>query len=368
MRRSVQTLLRELIEHGDAGVRPYVVPLLIEASVRLKMRALSVQMLRDSPAALAMRNRLTGREVAEIVQRLAAEIEAGRPPSSSAVWALAASRRASAIRAIAQFVMKFADATDCDAAVYRALVALSVEGVASKRYGKLAWQALEYAAEFGSFMSSTEAQRHLAWLRDNPRPGNTPGPMRRREPQSSRRRARTGRPSADSPSPGRSTRKRVAVLTLEDILPTSPWRYYNDPAEIDAAQRKLGTRFPAGYREFIARLGFGTLAGFLRVYPPRLLYVDEWRARIAECWHWDEGSDVLTQAAAFESIVFADTWHGDEFVFHPAMPDRVYALPRDGEMIYVAGDGLLSALEWVLTSGVLMEPGRELIFEPEHAD
>jgi len=39
-------------------------------------------------------------------------------------------------------------------------------------------------------------------------------------------------------------------------------------------------------------------------------------------------------------------------------------LPRYEEMIYVAGDGLLPAIEWLLTSGVLTESIEDRNFTP----
>jgi hypothetical protein len=55
---------------------------------------------------------------------------------------------------------------------------------------------------------------------------------------------------------------------------------------------------------------------------------------------------------------------GDELVMHPSDPDRLYVLPRHEEVIYVAGNGLLAAIEWFLTSGVLTEPIEDRSFEP----
>src|SRR5690606_7212539 len=98
---------------------------------------------------------------------------------------------------------------------------------------------------------------------------------------------------AEYPSLARRSR-----MTLDDIKPTSPQRFYNDPAAVDAAEKQLGTRLPAGYRQFITRFGEGTLGVYVRVYPPYQILegdncVAEWRKRIDEYWFWDEGKDVL---------------------------------------------------------------------------
>ncbi len=160
-----------------------------------------------------------------------------------------------------------------------------------------------------------------------------------------------------------------AGMTFDDIQPTSVERFHNDPLDVDLVEQILGTRFPTGYREFISRFGGGVLAGFLRIYPPRqVLYastgVEELRHRIDEHWFWQAGAGILAKTRGVETILIADTKSGAELIFHLSTPDRIYALPRHDAMVYVAGDGFLSALEWALTSNVLVDPGRELRFEP----
>lgn len=158
-------------------------------------------------------------------------------------------------------------------------------------------------------------------------------------------------------------------MTFDDINPTSPQRFYNDPVAVDVAEKQLGTRLPAGYRDFIARFGEGTLGVYVRVYPPYQILegdnrVTEWRKRIDEYWFWDEGKDVLTKAKALECIIVADTMDGDEVVFHPAEPDRLYVLPRNEEGVYVTDGGLLPAVDWLLNSGTLTDPIDDRTFEP----
>ncbi len=158
-------------------------------------------------------------------------------------------------------------------------------------------------------------------------------------------------------------------MTLDDIKPTSPQRFYNDPAAVDAAEKQLGTRLPAGYRQFITRFGEGTLGVYVRVYPPYQILegdncVAEWRKRIDEYWFWDEGKDVLPKARALECIIVADTMDGDEVAFHPSNPDRLYVLPRYEEAVFTTDGGLLPAIEWLMTSGMLTDPIEDRTFAP----
>lgn len=158
-------------------------------------------------------------------------------------------------------------------------------------------------------------------------------------------------------------------MTIDDFTLESETLHHNRSADIDAAEAQLGTRLPSGYRDFIARFGEGTLAGYIRVYPPHQILegdnsVSEWRKRIDEYWFWEDGRDVLTKEKALECIIVADTLDGDELAAHPLDPDRLYVLPRYEETIYVAGDGLIAAIEWLLMSGTLTDPIGDRTFSP----
>lgn len=161
-------------------------------------------------------------------------------------------------------------------------------------------------------------------------------------------------------------------MTLDDILPTSDERYHDNPLDADLVERILGMHFPPGYREFIARFGGGVLADFLKIFPPRhILYnstgVEGLRHSIDENWFWEQGAALLAKTRGVETILLADTQCRAELIFHLSTPDRIYALSGDEDkMIYFAGDGFLPALEWVLSSGVLVAPGRELRFKPRN--
>src|SRR5262245_48527290 len=141
-------------------------------------------------------------------------------------------------------------------------------------------------------------------------------------------------------------------------------------AEVDAAEAQLGLRFPTGYREYVTRFGEGVLGGYyVRIYPPRRILggnnnLAEWRERVNQYWFWDAGREVLTRKKALESVIIGDTLDGDELIVHPRRPERVYVLPRNSEEIFIAGDGLSAAIEWLCGSGTLTEPFPERQFEP----
>jgi len=141
-------------------------------------------------------------------------------------------------------------------------------------------------------------------------------------------------------------------------------------AEVDAAEAKIGARFPLGYREYVTRFGEGVLGGsYVRIYPPRRILnglnnLEEWRARIEEYWFWEDGCEILTKEQALESVIVGDTVDGDELLFHPNNPDRLVVLPRNSESIFVAGDGLPEAIDWLCSSGTLTEAFAERDFEP----
>ncbi len=155
----------------------------------------------------------------------------------------------------------------------------------------------------------------------------------------------------------------------DDVEVTDTQLFHANAADVDALEKQLGIAFPPGYREFIGRFGEGELAGHIRVYPPYQILdgdncLSEWRKRIDEYWLWDEGREVLPKAKALECVIVADTLEGDEVIFHPSDPDKLYVLPRDEEQVYVADGGMWGALEWLLGAGVLGEAIDERSFEP----
>jgi hypothetical protein len=73
---------------------------------------------------------------------------------------------------------------------------------------------------------------------------------------------------------------------------------------------------------------------------------------------------VLTREQALRSVIVGDTLDGDELIVHPDTPERIFVLPRNSENIYVAGDGLPAAIDWLCGSGKLTRTFRERNFEP----
>jgi hypothetical protein len=160
------------------------------------------------------------------------------------------------------------------------------------------------------------------------------------------------------------------TFTLDDITVIGGPLVLSTLQEVDQAESELGIKFPSGYREYVTRFGEGVLGGYyVRVYPPNRILsgennLREWRDRINEYWFWDDGKHLLTKPRALESVIIGDTLDGDELVVHPNNPERIYVLPRNSETIYVAGDGLLPALQWLCSAGTLTEPFEQREFEP----
>ena len=147
-----------------------------------------------------------------------------------------------------------------------------------------------------------------------------------------------------------------------DVAPASE-------AEVSDAENSLGAKFPTGYREYVTRFGQGILGGYIRIYPPTILVdgnnrLQEWRKRIEEYWFWRQGETVLPKHKALECIIVGDTLDGDELVFHPDQPNKIYVLPRHSEKIFVVRGGLESLIEWLCASGVLTDAFPQRDFEP----
>lgn len=138
-------------------------------------------------------------------------------------------------------------------------------------------------------------------------------------------------------------------------------------ADVDALEAELWITFPEGYREYVTKLGEGVLGGtFVRIYPPWKIAKDlaDGSGRISEYWFWDAGRKVLPKARGLECVIVGDTMNGDMLVFHPSRPNRLFVLPRHSDEVFVAGENLLAAVEWMCSSGELTARFRERNFEP----
>ena len=88
-----------------------------------------------------------------------------------------------------------------------------------------------------------------------------------------------------------------------------------------------------------------------------------WRDTKSESWFRNVPHPDIDQARVMDSVPLADTSNGDQLCFHRDDPDVVIVLPRDEERIYVAESGLVGAIDWVFSSGVLLRPERPSAFE-----
>jgi hypothetical protein len=133
--------------------------------------------------------------------------------------------------------------------------------------------------------------------------------------------------------------------------------------QIRAAEHALGTRFPAGYREYVTTLGAGSLNGRARVVPPSEI-VDqtiEFRDRMHFLYRdatagydpfelFKTGLDLLPPARLLQCILVIDAGDGHEIIYHPDTPDALFLLPHDQEGIYRVGSTIEEALTAFLSN------------------
>ncbi len=122
-------------------------------------------------------------------------------------------------------------------------------------------------------------------------------------------------------------------------------------------EQGLGVPLPLGYADFMQKLGVGTYCDFLRVFSPDQIlerYQDA-RERWRTSYFWDAGRDVLSKEQVLESIIFADTTDGDEIIFHPQMPDKLFVLPRHDDQIYWVHEVFMEPLNWDSVHGKMYE-------------
>ena len=138
-------------------------------------------------------------------------------------------------------------------------------------------------------------------------------------------------------------------------------------ADVEEIESQYWISMPEGYREFITRYGEGFLAEtFIRIYAPWRIQADlhEWRRRIDRYWAWGDDESILPKDRALECVIIGDTMNGDELIFHPGRPQKLFVLPRDAEHVFFAGANLADSIEWMCTSGELTEPISTWDFDP----
>jgi hypothetical protein len=153
-------------------------------------------------------------------------------------------------------------------------------------------------------------------------------------------------------------------VTIEDIHVGGGPLYLSTDAEVDALEAELGMEMPAGYREYVTRLGHGDLCGF-RVIPPGqvLSGLDRHRGTMAIDWSWDAEDGPFGQDQAMTSVPIADGWLGLTVAW-PAHPDHLYLLPKVDPWVIARDADLLQLVEWVCRSDPDVAPGAALVFQP----
>lgn len=125
--------------------------------------------------------------------------------------------------------------------------------------------------------------------------------------------------------------------------------------EVRAVERDLGVTFPAGYLEYVTTLGKGVYCGYVHVFMPTQIQQayqqkqTEWETNLG----WPAGEKILSRKQVVESFILAETTDGDDLIFHPQQPDKLFVLANTDAMIYDVGADLEEALNWLYEAGVL---------------
>lgn len=153
---------------------------------------------------------------------------------------------------------------------------------------------------------------------------------------------------------------------IEDIRVVGGPLHLSTDAEVDDLEAQLGMEMPAGYREYVTRLGHGTLCS-LRVTPPAemLARLQEHHGMMAVYWFWTDPLGVFGQDEAMASVPIADSWQGDQVVAWPGDPDRLYVLWRHADSLYAFDRDLLDLAEFLCRMVPDAGPDAARTFEPE---
>lgn len=165
---------------------------------------------------------------------------------------------------------------------------------------------------------------------------------------------------------GKKSPSDYRISISNDIYQVSKRPVLAADEDVTKAESVLQCRFPDFYYQYITTLGEGSLATFVRVYMPQRIVkeISDFRKRWKEFFFWDLGHETLSKDKVMESIIIADTYNGDELIFHPSNHSKLYILPQDDEDIFFAGSHLEEALGWLCQSGKFTAPLTFFDFEP----
>lgn len=155
-------------------------------------------------------------------------------------------------------------------------------------------------------------------------------------------------------------------MKIKDIPIVGRPQFKARKSDVAKLESDLWISLPAGYADYVTKLGDGILSAFVRVYLPWRIRdeLPEWRRRIAKYWFWDAGKRALPKDRAMECVILADTVAGDELVFHPQRPETLFVLPAENEKVFTTDADLLCAIDWMCSSGKLTRPITDREFVP----
>lgn len=145
-----------------------------------------------------------------------------------------------------------------------------------------------------------------------------------------------------------------ALTPLEDIPYLGLARPAVSEGEFEALRAHSGAALPEGYSNYVTRFGEADDSGAVRVYRPThvLEHRGWWRRRIDAYWFWAAAADGFDQDAAYESYVLADTFEGDEILWHPERAG-FYVLPRNHDQVIARAMNFESVVAWAVSAGDL---------------
>lgn len=118
--------------------------------------------------------------------------------------------------------------------------------------------------------------------------------------------------------------------------------------EVNAIESQLNLKFPSGYREYVTALGHGAFCQYVRVFMPSQILIEykEYQNFWNNFFSWDKRPDVLPKKKVIESVTIADSYCGDQVIFHPDNTNELFLLPHgEEEMIEKIGSNFYEALD-----------------------
>ncbi|MEM8530421.1 MAG: hypothetical protein AAGF95_06240 [Chloroflexota bacterium] len=154
---------------------------------------------------------------------------------------------------------------------------------------------------------------------------------------------------------------------FDTIYLVSPKLITGTSQDIIQLEDVMGFELPDSYHIYSTTLGRGWLCDTIWMFEPAFIQSEYQTIRN----RWAALTQLptnITQEQLQMSIPIAKTDEGDQFIYNPLSPERIFILPGHNNIVYWTSSTFQSLLQWESAQGVVQKTPTFLYFEPDRED